>query len=242
MASDATSHPLLAYRAFWQPKRGHDEADYEDAYRVSASGPEASRAAIADGATESAFARLWATMLVEGLVDEGAIDPERFTQQLPLWQTMWIETIDQRSQGLPWYAAQKAEEGAFATALGLALEPGGTWRALSVGDCCLFHLRDGAVQSTWPATDPDAFTNRPALVPSRRGPAVPTPAVQTGTWAPGDRFLLATDATAAWLLRAGIGVLDDLDAEAFAQCVRIARTAGTLRNDDVTLVDLRILA
>lgn len=236
------TNPRLAYRVFWQPKRGQDAADYEDAYRVSAGDARAPRVAIADGATESIFAGQWANILVNGLVEEDAIDPERFADRLSRWQSGWLDAIEARSQPLPWYAAHKVETGAFATMLGLALEPDGGWRALAVGDCCLFHVRNGTVESIWPIDDPDDFGNRPTLVPSRRGAAAPAPEMQTGPWTVGDRFLLATDATAAWLMRAGLALAEDLDATAFRERVRAARAAGTLRNDDMTLVDLRMLA
>lgn len=243
MEDDQTpSQAMITHRAFWMPKRGHAEIDYEDAYAVSAHGMLPCRAAVADGATESAFARLWARTLVKGFVDEGTTDPEVLVDKLPYWQAVWIETVEQRSRPLPWYAEQKVDEGAYATLLGIELQPEGKWRGLAVGDCCLFQLREDTVIEQWPVKSPEAFTNRPALVPSRTGYAVPDPQVHSGTWSESDRLVLATDATAAWLMQTGLAEVLRADAETLRKRVRAARSEGTLRNDDVTLLELRILA
>ena len=52
-------------QAFMLPKAGSSEADYEDAFALAAG-----RIAIADGATESSFARAWADALVHGFTSE----------------------------------------------------------------------------------------------------------------------------------------------------------------------------
>ncbi len=57
-------------RSFWLPKAGNSPEEYEDASRVvypqriGASGRRTARVAVADGASESAFAREWANVLV----------------------------------------------------------------------------------------------------------------------------------------------------------------------------------
>ena len=61
-----------------------------------------------------------------------------------------------------------------------------------------------------------------------------------GTWQAGDAFALTTDALAAHLLHTDpAAVLDVNDADAFAVFVADAR-AGGMRNDDVTLLRLRL--
>jgi hypothetical protein len=138
--------------------------------------------------------------------------------------------------------AAKAAEGAFAAVLGLSLHADGRWRAVSVGDCCLFHLRGEELLQSWPFGSADAFTNRPALVPSRPSRDVPSPDDTTGSWRPGDRFLLATDAVAAWLMDGDPGAVGSLDADAFRERVGAARADGALRNDDATLLVLELTA
>jgi hypothetical protein len=113
---------------------------------------------------------------------------------------------------------------------------------VSLGDCCLFHLSEGALARSWPFQDADAFTHRPALVSSRPDRAVPPPDVTTGAWHPGDWFLLATDAVAAWLLEVGPHTVAGLEADPLRQTIEAARAEGALRNDDATILVLELSA
>ena len=231
----------VRYASFALPKAGHEAAEYEDASDVQADGALPFRAAVADGATESAFAGAWARQLVRGIVDEGVGDADAFTARLPGWQAAWAEAVGSRSAELPWYAAAKAEEGAFATLLGLTLHADASWHALAVGDGCLFHLRQGEpVGRPWPVDTAEAFGNHPALVPSRPGRPVPPVETRRGTWRRGDVFLLATDALAAWLIETGPAAARAFTPDVFRQAVWQARAARHMRNDDVTLVMLEI--
>ncbi len=221
-------------RALWLPKAGSRAEEYEDAFAFSAEGTWPFRAAVADGATESAFARRWAEQLARGYMASGG------WTALPAWQEAWRQAVAARAEALPWYAEAKAAEGAFAAALGLTLEDGGTWRATAVGDCCLFHLRDGGEERLrWPLAAPDAFGSRPALLPSRPERAMPALRTCAGTYGPGDAFLLATDAVAAWLMRTGPARALGFDEAVFRVEVEEARASGALRNDDATLLVLR---
>ena len=195
------------------------------------------RAAVADGATESVYAGLWADLLVDTFVEVGP-DPQALPAAVQARQAEWRTAVQERAAEQPWYVQAKAEEGAFATGLVFSVHDDGTWAAASIGDCCLFHLRGETVQA-WPTDDPEAYTNRPALIPSRGADRIPTPDTTTGRWAPGDTFLLATDAVAAWLLRAGPRSVLEADAS-FEATVETARADATLRNDDATLLILEL--
>lgn len=220
-------------QVFWMPKAGSTPAEYEDAYTWSDSGRFPFRAAVADGATESAFARAWAQRLAEGGVEAGI---DGFQDGLGGWQQEWKDSAEARAAGLPWYAAAKAEQGAFATLLLLELHESGTWSALAVGDCCLFHLHEGRLLRAWPIEAPDQFSNHPALIGSHPRREAAVSERQAGTWEPGDRFLLASDALAAWLMQAEDPGAALHPPDTLADRLDAARTAGTLRNDDVTLV------
>jgi hypothetical protein len=197
------------------------------------------RAAVADGATESAFAARWADVLVQGMVDHEST-AKALAAALPDWQARWQKAVEAKLSSAPWYLQAKAADGAFATLLGLELSREGRWRAVTVGDGGLFQLRDNAVHEVWPTADPDAFTNRPALLPSRATRPVPAPQTTTGTWAPDDAFLLVTDAVAAWLLRTDPLQAREWTADRFREAVHAARADGTLRTDDATLLILEI--
>ena len=224
----------LHTHTFSAPKSGHTAEEYEDAAAGPAAAPDGTtRLAIADGATESAFAGLWARTLVEAFVAPESAVPETFAEFLHRARRAFGEAVAERESGLAWYASAKAEEGAHAAFLGLVLYPNHAWRAVAVGDCCLLHLRDGDLLEAWPIDDPDAFDHRPDLVTSRFE-AMHAPVTTSGQWADGDRLLLVSDALAAHLLTQK-AVPDDLgDFEAF---VAEARESG-MRNDDVTLVEV----
>src|SRR5438067_1583543 len=122
----------LHCQVFSLPKRGNDASENEDAYAHSIAH---GRFAVADGATESSFAALWAQLLVDEFVKPGT--PADWAGWLPPLQARWAAEIDQ--QPLPWYAETKVQQGAFATFLGVVIEPD-CWRAVAVGDSCMFHL------------------------------------------------------------------------------------------------------
>jgi len=220
------------------PKSGSSASEYEDAAAVEDGAVEEGevlRAAVADGATESVFAKQWAEILARGVVADAVETSDAWTQRLPAWRGEWFLRVEEKLNDLPWYAAAKVEDGAFATVLGVTIRPGGTWSALAVGDCVVVHLRADRGQTAWPEGDPDAFGSRPDLACSRSDASSATPQVYEGTWSRGDAFVLATDAVAAWLLRTGARRTLDWDQDAFEAAVRDARASGALRNDDSTL-------
>lgn len=224
----------LRARTFSAPKSGHTAEEYEDAAAGPAAAPDGTtRLALADGATESAFAGLWAQTLVASFVAPESAVPETFGEFLHRARRAFGEAIAEREAGLSWYASAKAEEGAHAAFLGLVLYPDFAWRAVAVGDCCLLHFRDGARLEAWPISDPTAFGHRPDLVTSRYEDSH-APITTSGQWAGDDRLILASDALAAYLLALDAIPEDFGDFDAF---VAGAREAG-MRNDDVTLVEV----
>ncbi|HEX5273580.1 MAG TPA: protein phosphatase 2C domain-containing protein, partial [Gemmataceae bacterium] len=187
------------WRALCLPKRDHTAEECEDAWGA---GPSARRFAVADGASESAFAGLWARLLVDGFLS--APRPRDLAGWLGEARRRWSDTV--MGLELPWYAEMKRAEGSFATLLGLRLRPAGPgrparWRAVAVGDSCLVRVRaDGRVRA-FPLKRSCDFDNQPGLVRSR-GEMPARARYAAGTLAPGDRLLLMTDALAQWVLRA----------------------------------------
>ena len=230
-------------RILWAVKGGHRAEEYEDAAAADEDATLPLHAAVADGATESAFAGVWANHLVRGFREAGPVTAGPFREHLARWQAACQQAIEERAtRGEAWYAEAKAEEGAFATFLGMVIRPDRSWQALAVGDCCLFHLRAGQREDQWPVDAPEDFTNRPALLSSQPGREAPEPQVREGTWQNGDAFLLATDALAAWLMEGTPAHLLQLDPTSFQERVVEAREAGALRNDDVTALVLETAA
>jgi hypothetical protein len=216
------------------PKAGHTDAENEDA-AAFATDDDTVHAAVADGATESAFSRTWAQLLVERSVAEGIIAPTE--RALAAWRTAWRTAVEPMVQAQPWYVAAKTEQGAHATYLHLQCASTNEWQAARVGDCVLFHIRNRTLQATWPDMEASAFDHRPDLV-STQPNTLPAAHTTRGTWQPGDAFLLATDAAAAWLLQTGAAPALKWTPDTFREAAHAARTQGTLRNDDTTILRL----
>jgi hypothetical protein len=226
----------LTWHAFGRPKHGHSPEEYEDAF---AGDPESGRFAVADGASESAFAGSWARILVKAYVKV----PGSWSNWLPAARKRWRTKVD--GQNLSWYAETKFQEGAQATLLSVAFTDAG-WHAQAIGDSCLFHVRNNDLVRSFPISRSADFTNQPALLCSRpRGTTKlksKRPNIK-GDWQPHDSLFLMTDALAQWFLRKvedGKKPWQELreigSNEDFGRWVDKQRQTGLMRNDDVTVV------
>jgi Protein phosphatase 2C len=241
----------VSYQSFGVPKRDSSALEYEDA---AAAAPELHAFAIADGATDSSFAGLWAQLLVEEFVRAPAND---WRSWLPPLQQRWEDRIG--NQALPWYAEAKLRRGAFATFLGVVIDGasaigGNCWHGVAVGDCCLFQIRQQSLHGVFPNYSSEDFNNNPSLVGSR------TPAkmlfdknrlqTQTGAWQDGDQLWLMTDALAKWFLlqqeadqkpcETVARVLRSASSQDFTAWIDALRTARAIRDDDVTLLAVNL--
>jgi hypothetical protein len=227
----------LTANVFAVPKAGNRPDEYEDA---TASDLLSGRFAIADGATESSFAAEWARLL-SGAFVERPVERGGWSDWLTGPRSCWEGRVG--GLELPWYAEEKREAGAFATLLGLEFQGRGWWRAVAIGDSCLFQLRGSELIVAFPLEEADSFDNRPDLIQSHPEGGPPCELWAEGGCEPGDRFLLATDALASWLLaqaEAGRPAWAELeavaDADEFARRVEAWRAGHRLHNDDVTLL------
>jgi hypothetical protein len=212
----------------------------------------AGRYALADGATEGCFTGLWARLLVEDFVHGSDCPAGRWPTSLLAAQQRWDAEV--RGRRLPWYAEAGVAQGAFATFLGLVLTPPAgmvyRWQAAAVGDTCLMHTRGAAVLAAFPLDRAGQFDNVPSLVGSRaslEGVRRRRRVWDEGCGQRGDRLWAMTDALAHCCLsehEAGgnpWGALEALlaappEGNLFAAWIEGLRTAGRLRNDDVTLL------
>src|SRR2546427_773558 len=198
-------------------------------------------------ATESSFAKLWAVLLAESYGPSELAGAEFFARLQPA-RRLWRRRLAGRP--LPWFASEKAEQGAFAAFLGVEIDAHkNRWTALAVGDCCLMQVDDvgkgmRAVE-TFPLQRSSQFTMSPYLIGSRSDGESLNERIQIskGSLRDGDMLLLATDAMAAWLLKRqeeGRPLWKWLyrklgTPESFVAMVAYGRKNG-LRNDDFTLV------
>jgi len=214
------------------------------------------RCAVSDGASESAFAREWARLLVR----------QYHLPRLSLGflQRCWLRKVT--AKPVPWYLEETIRRGAHATLVGLSLHDpnpsqhcGGQWQATAVGDSCLFQVRAGELVTVAPVTRSDDFNNHPHLVSTDSSNAFGLDPSHikfvSGEWLAHDVFYLLTDAFAEWVLAAheagqppwsllrSLGSDGDSDAEgqqAFAELVANMRENGGLHNDDTTMLRIEV--
>jgi hypothetical protein len=240
-------------RHFIFPKGGSTAEECEDALAFDAG---ALRFAVADGATEAFDARRWAERLAGEWV--GAARAPLTAGEFGAWlgeQGGWLHA-SWEGRKLPWYAEEKRRAGSFAAFVGLRLEAlkgRVAWRALALGDSCLVQRRGGETIAALPLKSHEEFGSTPPLVPSReslRASALARLVEAEGRGEPGDTFLLATDALAAWYFEALArrpGAAEEFDSllaasenESLAALVRRERAGARMRDDDVAAVRILI--
>ena len=238
-------------KVFWLPKAGSSESEYEDAFRIGSS---ELRFAIADGATEASFSRLWAKQLVRAFTKNNLSAPIKLEELMPL-QRSWEKIVHRRP--LPWYADEKINDGAFAAFVGLEFLQDRqediaqkNWRATAAGDSCIVQVRGDEIISGFPINESILFNNRPNLLsskPSLNGNELILNV--TGSCHCDDVFFLMTDALACWFLKEKeLGntpwhCLRDLDTEgcpSFPSLIADLRSTGKIKNDDVTLLRIDV--
>ena len=215
------------------------------------------RIAVSDGASESAFARQWAITLADAFVDDpldlSSLTGDSLEEWLEPRQAKWRAGVPW--DRIPWHGESKTRAGAFATLLGLTIETAQdssqdlSWRAVAVGDTCLFMVRDDRLCLSFPMEDIAQFGNNPALVcsnPANVGDLWGVVRQHSGECASGDLLILATDALACWFLaQSATGAkpwktLLALDLSEWGTWVGEQRSAGSMRNDDSTLVIIEV--
>ena len=216
------------------------------------------RVAISDGASESAFAREWAKILTGAFVarppDLCGLTEDSLLDWLASAQEEWRACVPW--DRIPWHGEAKARAGAFATLLGLTIGAAPdnsrrlSWQAVAVGDSCLFVVRDDRLWLSFPLEDPAQFDNSPALVcsnPANAGELWEEVRRHSGECAPGDLFILASDALACWFLANSAAgekpwkILLALDSSRWDAWVGEQRRGGLMRNDDTTVVIIKVI-
>src|SRR5437879_3789162 len=113
----------ISAQAFWSPKAGNQESEYEDAF-----GPEhpiigkegtTFRFAVGDGATETLFSGVWAKQLVRAFC-RGQLEGQGFPHHLTALRERWLKIVTRKP--MPWYAEEKLRSGAFAAIVGTILD------------------------------------------------------------------------------------------------------------------------
>ena len=207
----------------------------------------------------SFFPKEWATLLVKhfcentGTKPHLSLDKRNWKTWLKPIQKEWCKQVANRVRERPlFYLVNSliAEESAVSTFVGLEIDKdNGKWKAMIMGDSCLFHFSDTKFESYLIRKSSD-FTNRPEAFASFAKDNLYEPSFEHGQSQPGDTFILATDALAKWILEnMELGNRDFLarltrivtDGR-FNKFVDSARADEDIRldNDDVTLMIISV--
>jgi hypothetical protein len=241
--------------ALWAPKGGNDEKEWEDGYAQNAAN---GVVAVADGAGDGIFSKLWADLLLGSFVarpipldDPAAVEP--WIQER---RKAWFEAIRYPEQRWSIQARIDRSCGA-ATFVALVLDPVEAagesplattgWTAWAVGDACLFHIRDGRLLASFPMTCSSDFGTTPQLYQSKALRATPAAVVTRGELQPDDIIVFATDALAQRMLaEVESGTPPDwgrywtLDQDVWRNEIVALRLQHAIVNDDCTLIVLRL--
>jgi hypothetical protein len=253
---------FIRYRTFWEPKRGSTSEQYEDAFFPGAAfEAETSffRCAIADGATEAVFSKLWARLITKHFAKRPSPpEIESVAQDLPGLQKKWLRLATRRP--LPWYVDEKLRAGSFASLLWLELNAGnvpesefGELHAIAAGDSCLAQVRQEEVVCRFPLEHSAQFSSRPVLLPSNpvhNDSLSDRLKALSGAVQRGDQIFLMTDALACWFYAASEngqkpweilrGFEHNAQGNAFAEWIGTLRADHEMKNDDVTLVRIEV--
>lgn len=252
--TEVTGPPRLEMRAYWMPKRGNSDGEWEDGFEVDEAG---GLFAVADGASDGIFSKQWADLLLKSFVSRPIPldEPDAVEAWLREQRRAWFEAIRYPEQR--WSVQMKVDRSCgAATFLGFRLDPphadfsapgsGTGWTVWVVGDICLFHVREGRLIASFPLGKSADFGVTPALYQSK--PLRPTPeaAVMRGELLPDDLILVATDAVAGRLLaevESGDGPRWErfwtIDEGQWRQEIESLRDSHAIVNDDCTLLVLR---
>ena len=247
---------------FSEPKAGNAPGEWQDgaAGGVVGDGSGTARFIVVDGATQAYDPLRWVDQLVTSFVSGGpALEPAAMRAWFAARQDQWAADVRDFDSIIE--QRKFAEVGSFATLLGFEISgldgPEPFWRAVALGDTVLFHVRAGRLIATFPPLGPDDFGTRPDGVHTLRSSLDRMTGrllAGSGLLAADDFLFAATDAMAQWILRA-VGreeklVWDTLSGlahpDVFARFVEDQRReqdgAKRMKNDDVTLMRLRMLA
>jgi F0F1-type ATP synthase membrane subunit c/vacuolar-type H+-ATPase subunit K len=241
-------------------KEGNSLSEYEDGYAPKRSGiylGDGLAFALGDGAAASPFAGMWCNALVRAFARNPFLSDKSLRKCTELLGSVHHQRLEPRQ--IPWFVEARAKLGAFSTMLGIRFYrvPKGRCRyaALAVGDTCFFQVRDGEVVTRFPLCHPSKFGLRPDLVGSRtewNSRIWSRVRRQKGNVRLGDSFLMMSDALACWFLeKLEDGAWDRLEEviesgkhsrQRFLDLVACLREGGEIRNDDTTLLAIKVLA
>jgi hypothetical protein len=255
---------------FSEPKAGYEAKEWQDGacggVISDPRGPVSrARFIVLDGASTAYDPVRWVDQLVTSFIPApGApVGPRLEPASMRAWfaqmQDRWAKAGPQSNDAID--EQMWRDVGSMATLLAFEIVgldgPEPYWQGVALGDTVLFHVRDNRLVASFPPLGPDDFGTNPDGVRTRKDSLdmmVERLLVGGGVLADGDLIFAATDAMAHWLVRAILREEQKVwhtmaglaHPDVFARFVTDQRkeidAAKRLKNDDVTLMRLRITA
>ncbi len=214
--------------------------------------------AVADGATQTSFSGLWANCLVKHCT-QARLSEYAFLDAVKKAGVEWQVSL--QGLDLPWHAMEKVRQGAFSALAWLEIQydplhpsTAYSWRALAVGDCCLFIAHNHKIYLSLPLQNPSEFNNSPVLIPSKSEKMDSIKGkihMARGSLKRGDQLILASDAMASWIMRKPatnpsdyqnmVRVIKDTgNSPQFSGFINTLRKNGEIRNDDTSIIYIEL--
>jgi hypothetical protein len=240
------------------PKQGNSEQECEDSISIQATKKQNKRirlrVAIADGATESSFAKEWSDLLTKSFNKSKLPLKEYLLTSLLELRKKWTTLIQDKP--LPWYAQEKAENGAFSAFLGVRLDfEKHSYEAIAIGDCCFFHVRKETVIKQFPVKNALDFGNNPYLISSKQSKNIELENYLievSDTLIKGDIIFMMSDALAHWFMKnnelnehpwnilLGLKGKTKEERQRFISWLTEQRALKEIKNDDVVLAIIEL--
>ncbi len=177
------------------------------------------RFAVADGATREFFSKKIAQELVnrfcldDDLVNNNIFTTKNYEDWLRPMQDKWLkfieEIVNNKEKKVSLYVNNRFKKRAAgaSTFVGLELSPDThIFKAMVIGDSCLFHIRNNEILKSYLLEDPKQFSSTPDLFFSRTSNnMIPIrkfsePKIIDEPYIKGDYFILASDAISKYFL------------------------------------------
>lgn len=240
------------------PKQGNSEQECEDSISIKATKKQNEkirlRVAIADGATESSFAKEWADLLTKSFNKSKLPLKEYFLSSLLELRKKWTTLIQVKP--LLWYAQEKAENGAFSAFLGVIIDlENYRYEAIAIGDCCFFHVRKDSVINQFPVKKSMEFGNNPYLISSKQSKNIELKnylVEVSSDLNKGDLIFMMSDALAHWFMKnselneqpwkilLGLKGKTKEERQRFISWLTEKRALKEIKNDDVVLAIIEL--
>jgi len=232
---------------FSTQKQGNSPEEYEDAYNAACNCIKKNFVfSVADGATESSFAKQWAEFLTEEFTENSKKQFLKYVLRKAVLKAKdrWKEML--KNKTIPWYAEEKVKKGAYTSFIGMRIFPEKMeWESISIGDCCLFIVRNDEIYVKFPIKNHEDFGNTPYLIGSVSEYDKERIEEKNGELKPEDIIYLFSDAIAQWFLKNSEKkpwkIISEIkDEKEFQTFIDKLREKKEIKNDDVTMISAEV--